>query len=146
VKIHALLSHIRHTVLIWRYPTSDFSVISRHFADREFNDVDEHLGAVVKFLNEVQPSELQHVFHHWTERVKWNLANNRDYYHGSTTYPEFARPDPFWRATATIYEPPYRMLRNSMSLPRSAPRRLVGCQPGSIFCFMLVCTLCITNP
>jgi histone-lysine N-methyltransferase SETMAR len=50
-------------------------------AGRVFNDADELLEAVIEFLNEIQPSELQVVFHHSIERVKWVLANNEDYCH-----------------------------------------------------------------
>jgi hypothetical protein len=56
-----------------------------------FNDADGLLKAVIEFLNEIQPSDLQFVFCHWTERVKWVLANNGDYHHEQTTYPEFVR-------------------------------------------------------
>jgi hypothetical protein len=48
---------------------------------RVFNDADEHLEAVMEVLNEIRPSELQLVFHHWIERMKWVLANNGDDHH-----------------------------------------------------------------
>jgi hypothetical protein len=36
-----------------------------------FNVVDELLEVIIEFLNEIQPSELQLVFHQWIERAKW---------------------------------------------------------------------------
>jgi hypothetical protein len=47
-----------------------FGSIKTSLAGRVFNDSDEILEAVIGFLNEIQPSELQLVFHHWVERVK----------------------------------------------------------------------------
>jgi hypothetical protein len=35
---------------------------------RVFNDVDEPPEAIIEFLNEIQASELQRAFHHWTEQ------------------------------------------------------------------------------
>jgi hypothetical protein len=55
-----------------------------------FNDVHEFLQALIDFLNAIQSSELQFIFRHWTERTKWVLANNGDYYHGEKADPEFA--------------------------------------------------------
>jgi alpha-L-fucosidase len=60
-------------------------------AGRVFNDVNELLDRVIEFLNEIQPSHLELVFHDWIERVKWALANNGYSNHESTAYPEFAR-------------------------------------------------------
>jgi hypothetical protein len=72
---------------------SDFWIF-RHIltslARRVFYGIGKFLGPVADFLNEIQLSELQHVFHHGTERVKWVLSNNGDYYHEYTTYPESA--------------------------------------------------------
>jgi hypothetical protein len=47
-----------------------FGHIKTSLAGRVFNDVDELLDAVIELSNEIQPSELQFVFHHWIERVK----------------------------------------------------------------------------
>jgi hypothetical protein len=47
-----------------------FDSIRTSFAARVFNDADELLGTVIEFLNEIRPSELQLIFHHWIERVK----------------------------------------------------------------------------
>jgi hypothetical protein len=58
-------------------------------AGHVFNNVDNVLEAPIEFLNEIQPSELHPVFHHWIEQVKRVLSNNRDYYHESITYLEF---------------------------------------------------------
>jgi hypothetical protein len=44
-----------------------------------FNAVDELLKAIIEFLNEIQPSELQLDFRHWVERVNWVSANHGDY-------------------------------------------------------------------
>jgi hypothetical protein len=32
-------------------------------------------------LNQIHPYELQLIFHHWIEWVRWILAINGDYYH-----------------------------------------------------------------
>jgi hypothetical protein len=45
---------------------------------RVFNDIDGFCEAIIELLNETQPSELQAVFRHWIERMKWVLANNGD--------------------------------------------------------------------
>jgi hypothetical protein len=58
-----------------------FGHIKTSLAARVFNDADELLEAVIEFLNKIQPSELQLVFHHWIVRVEWIGANNGDYYH-----------------------------------------------------------------
>jgi hypothetical protein len=33
------------------------------------------------FLDEIQRSELEYVFRHWIEQVRWVLDNHRDYIH-----------------------------------------------------------------
>jgi hypothetical protein len=58
-----------------------FGHVKRFLVCRVFNDADELLEAVIEFLNEIQPSELRLVFHHWIERVKWVSANSGDLYH-----------------------------------------------------------------
>jgi hypothetical protein len=58
-----------------------FCHIKTSLAGRIVNDVAELPNAIIEFLNEIQPSELQLVFHDWMERVKWVSANNGDYYH-----------------------------------------------------------------
>jgi hypothetical protein len=57
-----------------------FAHIKTSLAGCEFNDVDGFLEVLIKFLNEIEPSELQFICHHWIERVKWALANNSDSY------------------------------------------------------------------
>jgi hypothetical protein len=57
-----------------------FGHIKTLLAGRVFNDADELLRAITEFLTEIHRSELQFVFHHWIERVKWVLADNGDYY------------------------------------------------------------------
>jgi hypothetical protein len=53
MKILSFLFLIRHTVLSWRHPTSNFSVTSRHVLQvgycRVFTDVDELPEAVIVF-------------------------------------------------------------------------------------------------
>jgi hypothetical protein len=44
-----------------------FCHIKTSLAVRVFSDLDEVLEVVIEFLNEIQPSELQFAFHHWTE-------------------------------------------------------------------------------
>jgi hypothetical protein len=58
-----------------------FGRIKTILVGRAFNDVDELLEAVIKFLNEIEPRELQHVSRHWIERVKWIFAKNGDLDH-----------------------------------------------------------------
>jgi hypothetical protein len=58
-----------------------FSHIKTSLGGRVFNDADEVLDAVIELLNEIQPSKLPLIFHHWIQRVKWLLATNGDYYH-----------------------------------------------------------------
>jgi hypothetical protein len=48
-----------------------FGCIKTSLAGRVFNCADELLEVVIEFLSEIQPSELQFIFHHWIERVKW---------------------------------------------------------------------------
>jgi hypothetical protein len=58
---------------------SDFRVlghIKTSLAGRVFNDGYELFEGVVEFLNEIQASELQFVFHCWTERITQVFANN----------------------------------------------------------------------
>jgi hypothetical protein len=45
-------------------------------ASSVFNDVDEFFEAIIEFLNEIQPPELQFMFYHWIEGVKCVLASN----------------------------------------------------------------------
>jgi hypothetical protein len=78
-------------ILIVSYPpySSDLSLfgfwlfvsIKTSLGSRVFSDADELLAAVIESLNEIQPSELQLVFHHWIERVKWVLANHGNCYY-----------------------------------------------------------------
>jgi hypothetical protein len=46
-----------------------------------FDELEQLLEAITEFLDESQPSELEVVFSHWVERVRWVLENNGDYYH-----------------------------------------------------------------
>jgi hypothetical protein len=46
--------------------------IKTSLAGRIFNDVDKLLEAIIKSLNEIQPSELRLVFHHCIEQLKSN--------------------------------------------------------------------------
>jgi hypothetical protein len=48
---------------------------------QQFPGPDDLLTGIQEFLSEIQRSELELVFHHWTERVQWVLNNNRDYFH-----------------------------------------------------------------
>jgi hypothetical protein len=48
-----------------------FGPIKKSLVDRVFNDGDELLEAAIEVLNEIQPSELRLVFHHWIELAKW---------------------------------------------------------------------------
>jgi hypothetical protein len=41
-----------------------FGHIKTSLVDCVFNEIDEFLEAVTLFLNEIQPSELQFIFHH----------------------------------------------------------------------------------
>jgi hypothetical protein len=68
-----------------------FGHIKSFHAGRMCNHANDLFEAIIEFLNEIQPSELQLVFHHWIERVKWILANNRDYRLEETTDCEFER-------------------------------------------------------
>jgi hypothetical protein len=64
--------------------SSDFSLfghIKPSLSGRVFNNIDELFEAVIEFLNKIQPSGLQFVFHHWIECVKYVLANNGGEYH-----------------------------------------------------------------
>jgi hypothetical protein len=48
-----------------------FGHIKTSIAGRVFNGPDELFEAVIELLTEIQPAELQLVFHYWIERVKW---------------------------------------------------------------------------
>jgi histone-lysine N-methyltransferase SETMAR len=58
-----------------------FGHLKTSLAGRMFDEPGELLDGIRSFLEEVRPSELQIVFSHWIERVRWVLANNGDYYH-----------------------------------------------------------------
>jgi hypothetical protein len=47
-----------------------FGHIKTSLADRVFSHINKFLEAVIPFLTEIHPSELQLVFHHRIERVK----------------------------------------------------------------------------
>jgi hypothetical protein len=57
-----------------------FGHIKISFADRVLNDIDMLRDAVIEFVNQIQPSELQPIWHHWIEMAKWALVNNGDDY------------------------------------------------------------------
>jgi hypothetical protein len=46
-----------------------------------FDEPEQLLETITKFLNEIQPPEVVAIFSHWVERVRWALENNGDYYH-----------------------------------------------------------------
>jgi hypothetical protein len=50
-------------------------------ADRRFDEPEQFLEAITELLDEIQPSELDAVFSHCAERVRWVLENNGDYSH-----------------------------------------------------------------
>jgi histone-lysine N-methyltransferase SETMAR len=58
-----------------------FGHLKNSLAGRMFDDPEELLDGTTSFLEEVHPSELQVVFSHLVERVRWVLENNGDYYH-----------------------------------------------------------------
>jgi histone-lysine N-methyltransferase SETMAR len=58
-----------------------FGHLKTSLAGRMFDEPGELLDGIRSFLEEVRPSELQIVFSHWVERVRWVLGNNGDYYH-----------------------------------------------------------------
>jgi hypothetical protein len=46
-----------------------------------FDEPEQLLEAITKFLNEIHPPEVVAVFSHWVERMRCVLENNGDYYH-----------------------------------------------------------------
>jgi hypothetical protein len=50
-------------------------------AGQQFPGPEDFLIGVQEFLNHIQKSELELVFHHWTEQVQWALDNDGDYFH-----------------------------------------------------------------
>jgi hypothetical protein len=42
-----------------------------------FDKPEELLEGITSVLEELQPSELQVIFSHWANRVRWILENNR---------------------------------------------------------------------
>jgi hypothetical protein len=59
-----------------------FDHVKNSLAGRTFDGPEQPLGAITQFWDEIQPSELEVVFSHWVERVRWVLENNRDDSHG----------------------------------------------------------------
>jgi hypothetical protein len=55
--------------------------VKTSLVDQTFDEPEQLLGAVIEFLNEIQPPEVIAVFSHWVEWVRWVLENNGDYYH-----------------------------------------------------------------
>jgi hypothetical protein len=53
-------------------------------AGRTLDEPEQLLEAITEFLDEIQPSELEVVFSHLVERVRWILENNGDDYHESS--------------------------------------------------------------
>jgi hypothetical protein len=58
-----------------------FGHVKNSLAGRTFDVPEQLLEAIIGLLDEIQPSELDVVFSHWIERIRWVLENNGDYYH-----------------------------------------------------------------
>jgi hypothetical protein len=58
-----------------------FGHMKKSLDDRTFDEAEQLLEAITEFLDEIHPSELEVVFSHWVERVRWVLESNGDYYH-----------------------------------------------------------------
>jgi hypothetical protein len=64
--------------------SSDFWIfghVKTSLVGQTFDEPEKLLGAITKFLNEIQPPEVVTVFSHWVERVRLVSENNGDYYH-----------------------------------------------------------------
>jgi hypothetical protein len=59
-----------------------FGHVKNSLAGRMFDEPEQLREAITAFLDEIHLSELEVVFSHWVERVRWILKNNGDYYHG----------------------------------------------------------------
>jgi hypothetical protein len=56
-------------------------------------------------LDEIQKSELEHVFHHWMKHVRWMLNSNGDHLHKQTFHHHHSSQVLFDRPLATTYWP-----------------------------------------
>jgi hypothetical protein len=45
-------------------------------AGQQFTEPDDLLSGIRTFLEEIQTSGFELVFHHWIERVRWVLGND----------------------------------------------------------------------
>jgi hypothetical protein len=55
-------------------------------AGQQFTEPFAIFDGIQAFLDEIQRSELEHVFHHWIERVRWVLGNDEDYFNEETCH------------------------------------------------------------
>jgi hypothetical protein len=58
-----------------------FGYVSTSLVGKTFHALEGFLEAVTEVLEEIQPLELEIVFSHWIERVRWVLENNGDLYY-----------------------------------------------------------------
>jgi hypothetical protein len=58
-----------------------FGHVKTFLAGRTFDEPEQLLEAITQFWDEIQSSELEVVFSHWIERVRWMLEKNGDYCH-----------------------------------------------------------------
>jgi hypothetical protein len=58
-----------------------FGYMKAAMAGRQFPGREDLLTGIQEFLNGIQRSELELVFHHWIECVQWVLDNDRDSFH-----------------------------------------------------------------
>jgi hypothetical protein len=72
---------------------------------QQFPGPEDLLTGTQEFLSEIQRSELEFVFHHWMEQVRWVVHNNKEYFHEQTFDDD--RPLQFCpdRPVATPYRP-----------------------------------------
>jgi hypothetical protein len=58
-----------------------FGYVKTSLVGQTFDEPEQLLEAITKFLNEIQPPEIIAIFSHWVGRMQWVLENDRDYYH-----------------------------------------------------------------
>jgi transposase len=58
-----------------------FRHVKNSLVGRTFDEPEQLLEPITKFLTEIQPAEVLAVLSHWVERVWWVLENNGDCYH-----------------------------------------------------------------
>jgi hypothetical protein len=82
---------VRRLPQILELATSNFSLfrpMKGALLRKHFTGPAGLFNGIQSFLNEIHSSELEHLFRHWINRVRWVMENEGDYFHEYTLHPD----------------------------------------------------------